>query len=232
MDRLFSTVIKTSFALASSLILFSVTPSFAAGSTLDSMNSLTTASATKTALPGQPILIPSAPTTSSAGYLLMDTDSGKIIASKNADTHMPPASLTKLMTLYVASNALKSGQIHLTDQVRISKKAWKTGGSRMFVQVNELVSVEDLLKGVIVDSGNDACVALAEYIAGSEDAFVSLMNQEAQRLGMLNSHFTDCNGLPNPDHYSSPHDLAILGRHLINDFPEYYAWYSQKSFTF
>ncbi|NNM59502.1 MAG: D-alanyl-D-alanine carboxypeptidase [Legionellales bacterium] len=232
MDKLFSKLIKASLILTSSLFIFTAATASAADSTLDSMNSLATAPAVKTTIPGQAILIPSPPSTSSAGYLLLDTDSGKIIASKNANTRMPPASLTKLMTLYVASNALKSGQIHLTDQVRISKKAWQTGGSRMFVQVNELVSVEDLLKGVIVDSGNDACVALAEYIAGSEDAFVSLMNQEAQRLGMVNSHFTDCNGLPDPNHYSSPHDLAILARHLINDFPEYYGWYSQKSFAY
>jgi D-alanyl-D-alanine carboxypeptidase (penicillin-binding protein 5/6) len=145
---------------------------------------------------------------------------------------MAPASLTKLMTLYVVSNALKNGQIHLDDQVRVSKKAWQTGGSRMFIQVNTLVSVQDLLKGVIVDSGNDATVALAEYVAGSEDAFVNLMNQQAQQLGMNNSHFTDCNGLPDPNHYSSPRDFAILARHIVNDFPEYYPWYSQKSFTY
>ena len=201
-------------------------------STLDSMNSLSPAPAVKTAVPGQPVLIPDAPNVDAAAYVIMDADSMKMIASKNMDVHLPPASLTKLMTLYVVSNALKSGQIHLDDKVRISKKAWQTGGSRMFVKVGTLVTVQDLLKGVIVDSGNDACVALAEYVAGTEDAFVSLMNQQAQRLGMTNSHFTDCNGLPHPDHYASAHDFAILARHLIYDFPDYYAWYSQKTFEY
>ncbi len=214
----------------SCLVLTSLAAS--GSSTLDSMNSLTPAPANKTVLPGQTMLIPNAPATTAAAFVLMDADSGKIIAGNNMDTHLAPASLTKLMTLYVVSNALKNGQIHLKDEVRVSQKAWQTGGSRMFIQVNTLVTVEDLLKGVIVDSGNDASVALAEYVAGSEDAFANLMNQEAQRLGMKNSHFTDCNGLPDPNHYSSAHDLAILARHLINDFPEYYKWYADKTFTY
>lgn len=231
MDKLTSFFTKTFFITATAFFTFSSVNAIA-GPTLDSMNSLTPAPVAKSTLPGQQMLIPTAPTTDADGYVLMDADSGKIIAGKNIDTHMAPASLTKLMTLYVVSNALKNGQIHLDDQVRISKKAWQTGGSRMFVQVDTLVSVQDLLKGVIVDSGNDATVALAEYVAGSEEAFVNLMNQQAQELGMKNSHFTDCNGLPNPDHYVSPRDLAILARHIINDFPEYYPWYSQKSFTY
>lgn len=231
MDKLTSFFTKTRRALAVTA-LTCISLNAAAGPTLDSMNSLTTAPAAKSAQPGQSIMIPTAPSTDAGGYVLMDANSGKIIAGKNIDAHMAPASLTKLMTLYVVSNALKNGQIHLTDQVRISKKAWQTGGSRMFIQVGTMVSVQDLLKGVIVDSGNDATVALAEYVAGSEEAFVDLMNQQAAQLGMNNSHFTDCNGLPDPNHYSSPRDLAILAEHLVNDFPEYYPWYSQKSFTY
>jgi D-alanyl-D-alanine carboxypeptidase (penicillin-binding protein 5/6) len=203
-----------------------------AGPTLDTMNTITPAPAIKAAAPGQQILIPAAPQLNVKGYVLMDANSGNIIASQNGDTQLPPASLTKLMTLYVVSSALRSGQIHLDDMVTVSKKAWQTGGSRMFINVGQQVSVQDLLKGVIVDSGNDATVALAEYVAGSEDAFTSLMNQEAQRLGMTNSHFTDCNGLPHPEHYVSAHDMAILAQHIINEFPEYYGWYSQKEFTF
>lgn len=203
-----------------------------AGPTLDTMNTLSPAPAVKAAAPGQQILIPAAPQLDVKGYVVMDANSGKIIASQNADTPLPPASLTKLMSLYVVSNALRSGQIHLDDMVTVSKKAWQTGGSRMFINVGQQVSVQDLLKGVIVDSGNDATVALAEYVAGSEDAFTSLMNQEAQRIGMTNSHFTDSNGLPHPEHYVSPHDMALLAQHLINEFPEYYPWYSQKEFTY
>jgi D-alanyl-D-alanine carboxypeptidase (penicillin-binding protein 5/6) len=137
-----------------------------------------------------------------------------------------------MMTLYVISNALKHEQIHLTDMVRISQEAWKTGGSRMFVKEGQSVSIEDLLKGIIVDSGNDACVAMAEHLGGSEAGFTDVMNQQAKSLNMNNSHFTDSTGLPNPDLHTTAKDLAILGRALINDFPEYYHWYQQKWFTY
>ena len=173
-------------------------------------------------------LIPSAPNIDASAYILMDADSGKILASKNADKTLPPASLTKLMTSYVISEAIKQGQIHLDDKVRISKTAWQRGGSRMFVEAGSQVSVEDLVHGIIVASGNDACVAMAEYIAGSEKGFAELMNQTAERLGMTETHFVDATGLPDPKHHSTPHDLAILSQALINDFPEDYAWYSQK----
>lgn len=230
MDKFPALVMKFRWFMLATI--FTVVSSTQAGPTLDSMNSLTPAPINKTTTANKPILIPTQPDLNVSSFILMDADSGKILAGKNIDTPLPPASLTKLMTLYVVSNALKTGQIHLTDKVKISKKAWQTGGSRMFVQVGDLVSVEDLLKGIIVDSGNDACVALSEYVAGSEDAFVSLMNQQAAVLGMKNSHFTDSNGLPNPNHYVSAHDFAILTQHLINDFPEYYSWYSQKNFTY
>ena len=177
-------------------------------------------------------LVPSSPNIDAKAYVLMDADSGKILTSKNPDAAMPPASLTKLMTSYVISQAIKQGQIHLDDPVRISKTAWQRGGSRMFVEVGTQVPVKDLIHGIIVASGNDACVAMAEYIAGSEKGFAELMNQTAQQLGMTHTHFVDATGLPDPKHHSTAHDLAILSQALINDFPEDYAWYKQKWITY
>ncbi len=179
-----------------------------------------------------PLITPAPPPLNAKAYILIDVDSGKIIAEKNSEEKLPPASLTKMMTLYVISNALRNEQIHLTDNVRISQEAWKIGGSRMFVKEGQQVPVEDLLKGIIVDSGNDACVAMAEHLGSSESGFTELMNNQAKNLGMVNSHFTDSTGLPNPDHYTSAKDLAILGQSLIKDFPQYYHWYKQKWFTF
>lgn len=185
-----------------------------------------------TSRPRSPFIEPSAPHLSAKAFMLIDANSGKIIAQKNATKRIPPASLTKMMTLYVVSNAIKNGQLSLKDKVRISKKAWKTPGSRMFVKEGQHVLVADLLKGIIVDSGNDACVALAEHVAGNEKTFASLMNGQAKALGMKNSHFVDSTGLPSPKHYSTAQDLTILSRALIKDFPEYYHWYKQKWFTF
>lgn len=179
-----------------------------------------------------PIVTPSAPSLNAKAYILIDIDSGKIIAERNSELRLPPASLTKMMTLYVVSRALKAEQIHLNDPVRVSQTAWKTGGSRMFLKEGQEVSVEDLLKGVIVDSGNDACVALAEHVGSSEQSFTDIMNQQAKSLGMNHSNFTDSTGLPDPNHYTTAKDLAVLGRALIRDFPEYYHWYKQKWFTF
>ncbi len=207
------------------------TPIFA-GNTLDGMNALAPAPLSKTATSNRPIIIPDAPKINAQAFVLIDANSHKIIASENADTHRAPASLTKLMTLYVAFDALKHGQIKLDDKVTVSKKAWQTGGSRMFLNVGQVVTVKDLIQGIIVDSGNDAAVALAEYIGGSEDAFTSIMNQEAQRIGMTESHFTDANGLPHPNHYSSARDLAILASSIVNNFPEYYPFFSEKRLTF
>ena len=179
-----------------------------------------------------PISIPSAPSISAKAYIIMDANSNKIIAEKNSTASLPPASLTKMMSLYVISSALKNGQIKLDDSIRISKTAWKTGGSRMFVKEGQKVSVKDLLKGIIVDSGNDACVAMAEYLGGSEEGFTELMNRQAAHLGMKNSHFTDSTGLPNKNLYTTAYDMALLGQALERDFPEYYHWYKQKWFTF
>jgi D-alanyl-D-alanine carboxypeptidase (penicillin-binding protein 5/6) len=182
--------------------------------------------------PQQTTITPSAPNLDATGYILMDGTSGKIIASKNADNRLPPASLTKLMSLYIISAAIKNGQIHMDDKVRISSKAWKTEGSRIFVKVGDEVPVKDLLQGIIVASGNDATVALAEYVAGSEETFTAMMNETAKLLGMTNSHFMDSTGLPNKDHYSSAHDLAILTQAYIKTFPEDYSFYSEKWFTY
>lgn len=180
----------------------------------------------------QPAFTPTAPKINAKGYILMDADSGKVIVEKEADTRLPPASLTKLMSLYIISSAIKSGAIHWDDRVHISTRAWKAEGSRMFVKVNDEVSVRDLIQGVIVDSGNDATIALAEHVASAEDAFASMMNTQAQQLGMKNSHFTDSTGLPDPDHYSTPRDFAILAQAYIKTFPEDYHYFSEKWFTY
>jgi len=179
-----------------------------------------------------PIANPTAPNVDAKGYIVMDAITGKVIAEKNPDVRMAPASLTKLMSLYIISAALKNGNIHLEDKVRISNKAWQTGGSRMFIKVGDEVPAKDLLQGIIVASGNDATVALAEYIAGTEDVFTGLMNAQAKALGMNNSHFTDSTGLPNPAHYSTPRDLATLARALTQNFPEDYRLFSEKWFTY
>lgn len=191
-----------------------------------------TASAVTPSAPAQPLIIPSPPNVNAKGYVIMDANSGKIIAQKNMDQKMPPASLTKLMTLYITLQALAQGQIQLDDKVRISENAWRRGGSRMFVKLGSLVPVQDLIEGVIVASGNDACTALAEYIAGNETNFAQLMNQTAARLGMKNTHYVDSTGLPRPDHYSTPHDLALLTQHIIHDYPQYYHFFKQKWITY
>ncbi|MBX3709602.1 MAG: D-alanyl-D-alanine carboxypeptidase [Gammaproteobacteria bacterium] len=175
---------------------------------------------------------PGAPNTQGTGFILMDATSGKILAEKNSNERVPPASLTKLMSLYIISDAIKNGQVKLDDKVHISVKAWKTEGSRMFVKAGDEVSVSDLLQGIIVASGNDAAVAMAEHIAGTEEAFTAMMNQQAKLLGMNNSHFTDSTGLPDPDHYSTAHDLAILTQAYIKNFPEEYSHYSEKWFAY
>ncbi len=178
------------------------------------------------------ILIPPAPNIAASSYILMDFNSGKILAEKNPDKPLPPASLTKLMTVYVVFKELASGHLSLNEKVTVSKKAWKMPGSRMFIEVGKQVSVEDLLKGVMIQSGNDASVALAEHVAGNESTFAALMNQNAERLKMLNTQFKNSTGLPEEGHYTTAHDLAILAQAIIKEFPEYYKWDSQKEFTY
>ncbi|SFP29227.1 D-alanyl-D-alanine carboxypeptidase (penicillin-binding protein 5/6) [Geopseudomonas sagittaria] len=175
-------------------------------------------------------VVPAPPQLAAKAWLLMDADSGKVLVEQSGDERLPPASLTKLMTAYIATLEINRGQIGESDLVTISENAWRTGGSRMFVQVNTQVSVGDLLQGIIIQSGNDASVAVAEHIAGSEDAFADLMNTTAARLGMANSHFMNATGLPHPEHHSSPRDMALLARAIINEDPAHYALYAQKEF--
>jgi len=177
-------------------------------------------------------LIPAAPKIAATSYIIMDADTGTIIAQKKAHEQFPPASLTKMMTSYVAEDELTKGNISLTDQVLVSLKAWRTGGSRMFIKEGTQVNLEAILKGIIIQSGNDASVAMAEHIAGSETAFTSLMNQHAKLLGMDNTKFSNATGLPHADHYSSPYDLALLSQAIIRDFPQHYGIYSEKYFTY
>lgn len=179
-----------------------------------------------------PKIVPKAPEIAAKSYILMDYNSGKIIAQKNADMPVAPASITKVMTAFVVFSELEEGNIRLNDLVTVSKKAWKTPGSRMFINVNSKVSVENLIQGMIIQSGNDASVALAEHIAGSEDTFAALMNQHAHELGMKNTNFMNSTGLPDPAHKTTARDLAILARVLIKRFPQYYKWYSTKDFTY
>lgn len=177
-------------------------------------------------------LVPQAPKLAANAYLLMDADSGHIIVEHNADEQVPPASLTKMMTAYILAYEVEVGNVSLADEVRISENAWRTEGSRMFIQEGKFVLLEDLMRGVVIQSGNDASVAVAEHIAGSEEAFADLMNQHAARLGMKNTRFYNSTGLPDEGHLTTARDLAILARAIINDYPEYYAVYSEKEFTF
>jgi len=177
--------------------------------------------------------LPTPPNLAAKAWLLTEVESGQNLAEQNADNRLDPASLTKLMTAYVTFGALKQGTIKIDQMVTVSEKAWKSEGSRMFIQVNTQVKVEDLIKGMIVQSGNDACVALSEAIAGSEDNFVQRMNQEAQRLGMKATSFRNSAGLPDPQHYTTARDLATLASALIRDYPADYAkYYSLKEFRY
>jgi len=176
--------------------------------------------------------IPQPPQLPVRSFILEDFHSGRMLAAKEPDTRMEPASITKLMSAYVIYKSLQEGSIKLTDQVHISEKAWRMEGSRMFVEVNSRVSVEDLILGMVIQSGNDATVALAEHVAASESAFVVLMNQQARELGLEDSHFTNATGLPHPDHYMSARDIARLVRTIIQEFPNHYSRYAIKSFTY
>jgi len=175
---------------------------------------------------------PSAPKLKAKAYILVDFNSNKVIAELNSYQKVEPASLTKMMTSYVVEKELSQGNIKLTDMVRISEKAWRMKGSRMFLEVGSRVSVDELMKGIIIQSGNDASVALAEHIAGSEEAFVSLMNGYAQTLEMNNTNFVNATGLPHKKHFTTPQDLAVLVAAIIREFPEHYAWYSEKEYTY
>lgn len=181
---------------------------------------------------GQPLPVPAPPSVTAGAYILQDFATGRVLAGSRIDSRAEPASITKLMTAYVVFNEIKHGRIHLNDEVLISEKAWRTGGSRTFVEVDTRVPVETLLQGMIIQSGNDASVALAEYVAGTEGAFATLMNQQAKRLGMTGSHFVNSTGLPHENHYMTVRDIATLSGALIRDFPKHYDWYSAPKFTY
>ncbi len=177
-------------------------------------------------------VVPEAPEINASGYLLMEMHSGKVLVEKNADQRLEPASLTKIMTAHVVFEEIAKGKLKLSDMVHISEKAWKTEGSRMFVKVNSDVSVEDLLRGLIIQSGNDSAVALAEHIAGSEDAFAGLMNAHAAQLGMTSTNFVNSTGLPHPDHFTTPSDIVKVTAATIRDYPDFYPMYAEKQFTY
>ena len=176
--------------------------------------------------------IPSAPKIAGTGHLLIDYESNTILAESNAGQRLEPASITKIMTAYAIFREIQEGNIKLDDEVLISKKAWRAPGSRMFVEVNKKVSLELLLKGMIIQSGNDASIALAEHVAGNEETFAALMNNHAARLEMDNTNFVNSTGLPHPDHYTTPRDIAKVAMATIREFPEFYAWYAEKSMLF
>ncbi|MBT8132592.1 MAG: D-alanyl-D-alanine carboxypeptidase [Gammaproteobacteria bacterium] len=176
--------------------------------------------------------VPAPPPVPGSSYILVDFNSGHEIAGKNTDDRLEPASITKLMTAYISFSAIANGNLALDEQVTVSNKAYRAVGSRMFIEERKRVSVEDLLQGMIIQSGNDASIALAEHIAGSEETFAQLMNQYAERLGLSGTHYQNATGLPGDEHYSTPRDIAILALALIRDFPEYYRWYSVKEFTY
>ena len=176
--------------------------------------------------------IPKAPSLNADSFYLIDFDSGVVLAEKNPNKRVEPASITKLMSMYLVDKALADGEIALTDMVTISEKAWRMKGSKMFIEVGKQVSVDDLIKGLIIQSGNDATVALAEHIAGSESAFVGYMNHRAKVLGMDDTQFKNATGWPEKGHYSTARDIATLSQAIIRDFPESYASYKEKEFTF
>ncbi|BBL71867.1 D-alanyl-D-alanine carboxypeptidase family protein [Methylogaea oryzae] len=182
------------------------------------------------------IMIPAAPELPAKAYYVEDFHSGRVLVESNADERLPPASLTKIMTAYVVFRELGNGNLKLTDLVTISQKAWHTEGSRMFIEVGKKVPVEDLIKGMIIQSGNDASVALAEHIAGDETIFAQMMNQQAERLGMKNSHFINSHGDVTPEvqaqHYTTARDMSIVTHAIIREYPQYYKWHSQKEFFF
>ena len=186
-----------------------------------------TASAVQAAVP-----IPAAPKVAAKNYILVDADSGSVLAEKEADLQVEPASITKMMTAYVIYREIEAARLSMDDIVTISEKAWRMGGSRMYVEVDSQVSVHDLMKGLIIQSGNDATVALAEHVAGSERAFVDLMNQYAASLGMSNTHYVNSTGWPEEGHLTSARDIAKLASAIINEFPEHYAWYKEKVYTY
>ena len=177
-------------------------------------------------------LVPKAPKLNLSSYILIEASTNTVIAEFNSDNQIAPASMTKVMSGYVIADQIANGSISLDDKVLISEKAWKTGGSKMFIEAGKRVSVEDLLSGIVIQSGNDATIAMAEYVAGSEEGFVDFMNAYASEMGLTNSLFQNSTGFSDPNHFTSAKDLAKLTQALINNFPDHYATYKEKEFTF
>jgi len=180
--------------------------------------------------PAAPTIIPSAPQVDARAYIVVDYRTGKVLAANNADARMEPASLTKLMTAYIVFQQLAAHKLKLDEQVNVSEHAWRSEGSRTFIELGKPVSVQDLILGMIVQSGNDATIALAERIAGTEETFAQLMNDNARQLGMSGSHFENSSGLPSPQHYTTAHDLSVLATTIIREYPQYYKWFSVREF--
>ncbi|MCH8551072.1 MAG: D-alanyl-D-alanine carboxypeptidase [Natronospirillum sp.] len=185
----------------------------------------------------QGMIVPAAPTIAAKSYIMIDANSGEILIEGNADDQHPPASLSKMMTSYVAEVELTAGRLSLDDRVRVSERAWRTGGSKMFVLVDSEVTVEDLMRGIVIQSGNDASIAIAEHLAGSEENFAEIMNQYGNQMGLTNTWFGNSTGLPEsmtglPPGYTSARDMAELARRVIQDHPQFYGWYSEREFTY
>ncbi len=176
--------------------------------------------------------VPAPPQVAAKNYMLVDFNSGRILAEKDADTQIEPASITKLMTAYVVYHELETGRLQMDEMVSVSEKAWRMGGSRMYLEVGSSVSIKELMKGLIIQSGNDASVALAEHVAGSEDAFVDLMNQYAASLGMTKTVYKNSTGWPDSEHLTTARDIATLVAAMIREFPDHYSWYAEKVFTY
>ncbi len=183
--------------------------------------------------PSSPAATPLGPVDTAARWaFIQDFNTGAVLLDKAADEPVPPSSMTKLMTLYLVYERLASGHLKLDDTLPVSEKAWRMGGSRMFVQVGDQVRVEDLIRGIVVDSGNDACIVLAEAIAGSEEQFVALMNEKATQLGLKATHYANCTGWPDPTQHMSMSDIAAVAAHIIRDYPQYYHYDSEKTFKY
>ena len=180
----------------------------------------------------EPAPVPAAPEFEASSYVLMEHVSGSVLAQHNPRKRVEPASLTKIMTAYIVYKALSRGDVHLDDEVSISERAWRSVGSRMFIEVGDRVPLVDLLRGMVIQSGNDASIALAEHLAGTEESFADLMNAQAEQLGLEDSNFVNSTGLPSKDHYTTAYDVALLSRAMIQEFPEEYRRYAQKEFTF
>ena len=202
------------------------------GATAAPATAATSTSATATPAPAAPpaIAIPSAPQVDARSYILVDYQTNQVLAAKEATARMEPASLTKLMTAYIVFRELAAGKLKLEDMVTVSEHAWRSEGSRTFIELGKPVSVQDLILGMIVQSGNDATIALAERIAGTEDTFVQLMNSTAKQLNMLGTNFENSSGLPSPQHYTTARDMSLLANAMIRDFPQYYKYYSIREF--